>query len=820
MRLDRVLCSTSLCVVACLVLSQVAIAAQPFAAYHEGFYPHGASQGAAYQEAWYGTAVDLDGDGRAELITGRQAPVSSNFGWVQVRSFGPTPWDVSQATDYFAGDGEPGKVESADLNGDGLLDLLVPVYDTLAVFPGTSPGHFGPRITLPMPGIGGVAAADFDGDGIVDLAITYFSLKKVKIWRGTGAFGFVPGDEFATHNSPVEISAVDLNGDIRPDLVVAADTVSLVLLGDGAGHFTPLDVAANRAESCGDLNGDGHVDLLTTAGACLGNGDGTFRAMLPFPALAVVKAVDLDEDGRLDLVGKMNSTPSRVLTFKHGNGDGTFGAAVIVAPVVTQPTTLAIGDFDGDGHMDVAEPGRNVDADQVHFGAGNGAFLAGPRQVAIASPARYVAAGNFGGDPHPDLLVVSKAAKSMSVLLSNGLASWAAPDSLVLPGTSGARGPALGDLNGDGRDDIVLGYSDLAALSVWLTQPDGHLGARTDLSTVNASTQEIALADLDHDGKLDILYLPSNNPSIGIQWLRGLGGGSFGAPQAIPLNATTGFAVGDFNGDLLPDIAFVPSTGELMYSLATGPGVYGAPVNIPRPVFGPPDGVTIGDFNGDGNPDMVLHGQGGLFLTLGQGGGAFGAILSPDASAIVGNLVLARDLDGDGAEDLVSCFSGQGLKVVRFKPDGSVRSASLMGTSRSGSPLASVAVADVDGNGTLDLVSANSSRPYLEVLLNRKAPQLLAVPPALGGSGLALVSLGNPARGAITLRLAAREGGLVHVELVDLQGRRVRSARVEPTPGGSSTLSLGTAAGLANGIYFARAHQSGSVASTRISVLH
>jgi hypothetical protein len=130
-------------------------------------------------------------------------------------------------------------------------------------------------------------------------------------------------------------------------------------------------------------------------------------------------------------------------------------------------------------------------------------------------------------------------------------------------------------------------------------------------------------------------------------------------------------------------------------------------------------------------------------------------------------------------------------------------------------------VADVDGNGAPDLESANSGRPYLEVLLNRKAPQILsAPPPATGASGLvALKSLGNPARGAITLRLAARETGELRIELLDLRGRRVRSARARPTAGTVSTISLGPVTGLANGLYFARPYQGGHIGETRISLL-
>src|SRR5262245_44511614 len=262
MRRSHLLALAAVSVSAAALLARLAGAAQPLASFHEGFYPRGVTQGNLFQEAWFGSAADLDGDGRDELITGRWE-METDIAWVQIRSFGPGAWDASTATDLRAGLYSPGEVEVADLNGDGVLDLLAPAFDTLAVFPGTSPGSFGPRVAIPMPGIVYVAAADLDGDDVVDLAIARGQAKIVQIWKGLGGFASASGDQYSTHHGPGSISAVDLNTDGIPDLVVAANTISTVLIGDGNGHFSPHEVTANRAETCGDLNGDGREDLLT-----------------------------------------------------------------------------------------------------------------------------------------------------------------------------------------------------------------------------------------------------------------------------------------------------------------------------------------------------------------------------------------------------------------------------------------------------------------------------------------------------------------------------------------------------------------------------
>ena len=799
-----------------LVLGGRALASGAFPAHHEAFAPPLQSLPQDLPYGFKGRALDLYGDGRAELVTGLWDE-NTDDAYVQIRKFGHSLWETDSVSLLHIkrpADGySPNAVAAADLNGDGWLDLVVPLGDSVVVLPGVAPGVFGAPIDVAYaPEVGGVAVADFDGDGVLDLAVSLSVDRRVRILHGVSPYSFLQIAEFPTHARPYDVFVRDWNGDGKPDVLVSADTSSTILMNDGAGSFQATEVATSQARPAGDFNGDGHEDLISRSGVFLGRGDGSFQNVLPLSGLASVAAADLDGDGRLDLIGVMSGTPAQMWV-RRGHGDGSFEAPTYHPYARGLLGETLAADFDGDGHIDVGEAGARG-TDLVMFGLGNGLFPE-PLPVAINSPISFVRKGEFGSHTGRDLLVVSRASNSMALLHSTGLATWSAPDTIALPGTPVAYGPKIADLNGDGLDDVVLGYTDQPFVSYWLTDANGHFGPRNDLGASNLATLDVALGDIDHDGAVDILIQPgySQGLSQNMIWYRNRGNGQFDY-RVLTYQGFGSLQIRDLNGDGIPDLAMM--SGSYGISVVLGPIVFGTPVDFtpPAPYFA--QKFVIGRFDSDSIPDLVLtNSGGGAWFFRGNGDGF---IFNPAVGVPVATLGMdayTADLDGDGRDEIVN-----GTTVTRFKPDGTVDDVFGFAVT-AGAGSGTSAALDVDGNGTLDLVGSGAGDLSLRVMLNKAGTQTLGVrPPAGGPHRLALAPTANPCGTSVRVRLASASAEPVTLELLDVLGRRLHVAVARPGAGNSIDVDLGATANLPAGVYLVRARQHQVSAVTRAIVIH
>jgi hypothetical protein len=281
-------------------------------------------------------------------------------------------------------------VAVGDFNGDGLADLAVANRGdngttnpgSLSILLGKGDGTFQAAVnyaagTFPYA----VAVGDFNRDGIADLVLANHGSNDVSVLLGNGDGTFQAAVNYPAGPSPSGVAVGDFNGDGIPDLAVAnylgTGTVS-VLLGKGDGTFQapqmnslgdgPFFVAV------GDFNGDGITDLAVvmygftndgnTVAILLGNGDGTFQAAKSYnvglePFQAAVR--DFNGDGYPDLVlaNYINNGTVNVLL---GNGDGTFQAPQPYSAGGSGPSSVAVGDFNGDGKPDLAVALNNTSA--------------------------------------------------------------------------------------------------------------------------------------------------------------------------------------------------------------------------------------------------------------------------------------------------------------------------------------------------------------------------------------------------------------------------------------------------------------------------
>jgi hypothetical protein len=345
----------------------------------------------------------------------------------------------------------------ADFNGDGKLDSasIDSFTGLLSVALGNGDGTFQAPATYTMNEAGttlALAVGDFNGDGKLDVAVlddsggcTSGSVGNVALLLGNGDGTFqAPIFSSASYN-PVSIVAADFNGDGKLDVAVAGyagcqagnpiNGVVDVLLGNGDGTFqSPLSGPQSPwgfgLLAVGDFNGDGLLDLAALGGSStpavsifLGKGDGTLQSSYStFPApyfpFALATA-DLNGDGKLDLIdvnacGDVGSTCGiygnvpGAAAILLGNGDGTFQQYVSYA-VGVQPTSVALGDFNGDGKLDLAvgtlcgsDPqcqDSGVDALSILLGNGDGTFQ--PQITPFLGTSggiEAIAAGDFNDD--------------------------------------------------------------------------------------------------------------------------------------------------------------------------------------------------------------------------------------------------------------------------------------------------------------------------------------------------------------------------------------------------------------------------------------
>ena len=334
------------------------------------------------------------------------------------------------------------------------------------------------------------------------------------------------------------IAVADFNGDGKLDMAVASTSVT-VMLGNGDGTFqTALNSAAGPQPSSiavGDFNGDGKLDVAVTDASTfsiyilLGKGDGTFGPAQPFKTGENVNPVsivvsDFNNDGKLDVAVADQgclaaSCTSGTVTVMLGNGDGTLQPPLHLT-VGIAPNGLAVSDFNNDGVKDLAATDSNGNV-WILLGNGTGTFQVGP-PIALTganTPAYGVAVGDFNGDGKPDLAVATGAAEFISILLGRGDGTFRSPQNISDPLAQVPAWVAVGDFNGDGKQDLAVALSECCNApgeGVFAVLPGNGDGTFQSFQrflvpgfTVPNASIFLVPADFNADKKLDLALVMS-----------------------------------------------------------------------------------------------------------------------------------------------------------------------------------------------------------------------------------------------------------------------------------------------------------------------
>jgi hypothetical protein len=803
---------------------------------------------------------DFNGDGRPDLAV---ADGVSNDVTILLGNGDGTFRDTGT---YPAGTA-PAAIAAGDFNGDGHTDLAVAnaLSNDVTILLGDGLGTFqtAPPISIPVPLENvlsdplALAAGDFDGQGRDELAVACFTSSDVVIVKVNRDGTSQIANAVTINGNCSGIAAGVFGPDGRTDLAVVSSLVDQVTILDGDGHgafriaskIGINELEAPSAITTAHVNSNGVTDLvvvyydLNLATLLLGKGDGTFQAprdIVPDRPGGVewVAPVDLTGDGRTDFVFALTDPSDIRVSLSLGGGE------------FADPNTVNLGtrnvplfaDLNGDATPDIAvvdSAGRIL----VRMGRPGQPRSFDPPIVANPGiPSRDIAAIPL------DRGVLLASADALDDAVSLFLFD-ATSDHFNVVGLLETRNlPAqivAGDLDGNGRVDLVVRNAADGTLSIFYNDPSGSIvlspvGSDSNPVSlprffpaltipVGAGVSDVSLADLSGAGRLDILAADKNSGDIRILHNRGngkidppvilrAGSGPYGLgdipqlPNVTALEATSGVAAGvtlpggladliaidpgsntfallaslgngryanprlfdtlspasmvragDFSNDGLPDLVVLDASGVEVFR-NTGDGTFVGPTIIDAGEE--PTGLTVADVNGNGNLDLLISNPFGDVLVLpGNGDGTFGKVGTIDKRvalatgsatpggaqyfifaepgshrilieqngipiAVVQNpsdrfapgAVQLANLNNDGVNYLVVANSGSNnVLIYPVLPSGRVGPEINGGDGFfTGTEPVGITVADVDGDGRLDLVIANKGSNDVSILLNEK----------------------------------------------------------------------------------------------------
>jgi hypothetical protein len=654
---------------------------------------------------------DFDGDGKMDVASVVQ-DIDSHFLISVLLSNGDGTFQDPVLTPVTFGAND--LVAAATLNGDLKWDVVLVHSNSVDVLISTTGGNFATAVNYPdaIPTPAAVGLLNASGDSSIDIIVanatpdlTAQSPVAILPGDGTGLFGSATIQHY---NGTMEYGVIaDVNGDSLPDLVSA----NQVFLRVGSDYPSSINLSTT-SNTCGeafgsvvvaDVTGDSQPDIITAdclsrnVTAYVNQGGGAFDAGTSTAAgyrPTTLAVADFNGDTQQDVV--VADSYSMDLMVLLGNNDGSFQIPSVAYPVGGDLWTAPlVSDFGQAGHHDIVIPSGIPDewASLVYLA---GTFVAGVPDGTLVAPHDYYYAGGLLGK------------------------------------TADSYGIATADLNDDGLPDFVVGN----------LSDDTNVGVTVFLSNFGSKTLDfganygsggnlefVALTDVDGDGFSDLI---ASSLDGSLQVFLGQGDGTFGSKVTIPVTSTAGLGqlvVGKFDAGNKPDIAVLDSVGNVWVLLNTTT-ITGSPTfAIPVPYALTTTGweIATSDLRASGHLDLVITQAQSTAVSIlfGNGTGGFTPQSDFDLGSMYPGGMTVAQLNPSGHPDLIVTIddsnAGMGVAVAPGIGNGTFGSPTLYPATSaitgSGMPFpAEVRVADLNGDGNLDLVFTNAGSGTVGVL--------------------------------------------------------------------------------------------------------
>jgi hypothetical protein len=741
-------------------------------------------------------ATDVNGDGKSDLICANTVLTNNGKGVLSQSFFSPS---ISIRTSGFM---------TAGVMGNGRVDLITltnltvsPFTESIVVYTNSGPTGFSGGISFGIHsstvnvgnentnnsnqaiGQGYLSSAgDVFGNGRANLFYLSSVSNSLSLYTNNGGGIFGSNANFGVKLGLPAVA--DVNRDGKVDFITPSYTNNLVFVFTNSGGIygsnASFKVRSPVYVVAADVNGDGWADLIVgsvtnnnanqytnTIAIWTNNGSGTFGSNTSFTVGSVnqrvmdIKAAPVFSDGQMDLIfavsDLLGNTANTLMVYTN-NGFGGFGSNTAVSVgSSTLPASVAVADVSGDGALDLISANAGSGTLTIFTNTGvipSGSFVSNSMPV-VGTNTFFVLAADLYRTGQSQLLTLNNGGAQFVVLTNNGSGLFGS--NAVISGFAGANSfvqgaPIAADIFGNGSPALVIGLENIIAgpsgsLVIMTNNGSGIFATNSSINT-GLIPNAIAAADVNGDGKLDLIAAcyNSSGSSYSLIVLTNNGAGGFGTNVTLTLSAFSHLAVADVNADGRPDLLTVASiggfskltvftnisatgTGQLYSSSTTPPNFLNDSTTYQMTLGANPSGLVVVDVNNDGKPDVIIanaNNPGTLTVMTNTGfinnsGNAYTFVLaSSPAVGAYPNALVAADINGDGKMDLISANWGVTTNTVTdlrgplgygtltvLTNSGNSGIFTNVATFSTGPGPNAVIASDVNFDGKLDLITAN-----------------------------------------------------------------------------------------------------------------